>query len=283
MPNSLKIGIADIIISIEGADIPTIPPAYRPFICSGKSDIRLRLHRRRPHLPAAEKIFSCSPIWHLYRHRDLSIVKIFEELDVPGSTLAFSDHLQTVDLYPSDRNRFLPNPFDGPILELLMINYLALEKGVVIHACGVEKDGLGLLFAGESGAGKSTLAQLWNEAAAGQVLSDDRTIIRQKNGQFWMHGTPWHGEAKFGLPGGVKLEHCFFLGRSQTNTLEKLGAARAVSNLLTCCFPPFWDKKGMAYTMKIFSQMVTAIPCEELRFVPDGRVVDMIQGIECMV
>ena len=154
MPNSLKIGIADIIISIEGADIPTIPPAYRPFICSGKSDIRLRLHRRRPHLPAAEKIFSCSPIWHLYRHRDLSIVKIFEELDVPGSTLVFSDQLQTVDLYPSDQSPRQPDPFDGPILELLMINYLALEKGVVIHACGVEKDGLGLLFAGESGAGK---------------------------------------------------------------------------------------------------------------------------------
>ena len=203
-------------------------------------------------------------------------MKVFEELDVPGSTLAFSDHLQTVDLYPSDRNRLLPNPFDGPILELLMINYLALEKGVVIHACGVEKDGLGLLFAGESGAGKSTLAQLWNEAAAGQVLSDDRTIIRQKNGQFWMHGTPWHGEAKFGSPGGVKLEHCFFLSRSQTNTLEKLGAARAVRNLLTCCFPPFWDAKSMAFTMEIFSQIVTATRCDELRFVLDGRVIEYI-------
>ena len=280
MPNSLKIGIADITISIEAdirEDIPAVPPAYLSFIGSGKTDIHLRLHSRPPRLPSAEKVFSCSPIWHLYRHQDLSIVKVFEELDVPGSTLVFSEHLQTVDLYPSDRCRCLPDPFDGPILELLMINYLALEKGVVIHACGVEKNGLGLLFAGESGAGKSTLAQLWNEAAAGQVLSDDRTIIRQKDGQFWMHGTPWHGEAKFGSPGGVKLGHCFFLGRGQTNTLEKPGAARAVRNLLTCCFPPFWDKKGMAFTMEIFNRLVNDIPCHELRFVPDRAIIEMIK------
>ncbi len=171
------------------------------------------------------------------------------------------------------------NLFFVPTMELLMINYLAQGQGVTIHACGIEHNGNGLLFTGKFGGGKSTLAQLWNEAAVRQLLSDDHSIIRQKNGQFWMHGTPWHGVAKFGSPGGVKLGHCFFLRLGKTNTLEKLGATRAVRNLLTCCFPPFWDAKGMAFTLDIFSQMVNAISCHELRFVPDGRMIEMINQI----
>ena len=44
------------------------------------------------------------------------------------------------------------DPFFGPIIELLMINYLAQGYGLIIHACGIEYDSKGLLFAGESGA-----------------------------------------------------------------------------------------------------------------------------------
>ena len=44
------------------------------------------------------------------------------------------------------------DPFFGPIIELLMINYLAQGYGLIIHACGIEYDSKGMLFAGESGA-----------------------------------------------------------------------------------------------------------------------------------
>ena len=94
-------------------------------------------------------------------------------------------------------------------MELLMINYLARGHGVIIHACGIDNNGIGMLFAGESGAGKSTLANLWNQEAGVAVLSDDRTLVRQIDGEWWLFGTPWHGEAKFGSRRGIKLEKSF--------------------------------------------------------------------------
>jgi serine kinase of HPr protein (carbohydrate metabolism regulator) len=95
-------------------------------------------------------------------------------------------------------------------MELLMVNYLAQERGVIIHGCGIEKNGKGILFVGESGAGKSTLAKLWDQEDGVDVLSDDRIIVRKKGEQFWMYGTPWHGDAKFASPETVRLERILF-------------------------------------------------------------------------
>ena len=163
-------------------------------------------------------------------------------------------------------------------MELLMINYLARGHGVIIHACGIDNNGIGMLFAGESGAGKSTLANLWNQEAGVAVLSDDRTLVRQIDGEWWLFGTPWHGEAKFGSRRGIQLEKIFFLRHSQKNAVQPLSSAASVLRLLQSSFPPFWDAAGMEYSMKLFEALATRVACAELSFWPDERVIQFVNA-----
>lgn len=282
MPKNLKIRIGDISVSIEG-DIRTshweVMPAYRPFITLAKADISLRLHQGFPGTLVGEKVFDCPPIWTLYRQNGTSVIRIFAKLSGLERILVLPRHLEEADLYFADKLGRFNDPFYGPTVELLMVNYLAQGKGVIIHSCGITKNGKGILFVGESGAGKSTLARMWDQEEGVDVLSDDRTIVRKKGYQFWMYGTPWHGEAKFGIPLEATLERIFFLTHGQENSVKDMKGIDPVSQLLTCAFPPLWDPQGMACALEILTDLTSQVPCQELSFKPEKSALDLVQRI----
>lgn len=275
------ITIGDICISIEGDDF-RIWPAYRPFVASGNTDITLRLYRGYPSFPLGAKIFDCSPIWALHRHNGRSVIRIFEGGEFPGleRILVLSRQEQRADLYfPSDSDARSIDPFYGPVMELLVVNHLAEGKGVILHACGIDIDGKGILFVGESRAGKSTLARLWGKEKGVEVLSDDRTIIRRKKDRYWMYGTPWHGDAKFASPRGVRLRRIFFVRPGRRNIMVEIKGIDPVSRLLTCSFPPHWDSDGMTSTLELFADLTSNVPCQELAFTPDRGVLDLVKRV----
>jgi len=183
--------------------------------------------------------------------------------------------------YRSDdsfNQNLLPDPLGYPLNQILMILLLSRSKGVLMHACGIDDRGSGYLFLGNSGHGKSTMAKLWFEKHA-TVLNDDRIVVREKNGEFWMYGTPWHGDYKELSPKGLTIHKIFFLHRGEKNLTVFQKGAEAVTMLLTRSFPPFWDKKGMAYTMDLCHCIVNKIPCYELSFEPDTRIVDLLRSM----
>ena len=197
---------------------------------------------------------------------------------MPGQEriLVLPPDLDSVDLYfPYDTDTAV-DPFSGPTLELLMISYLAQGRGVIIHGCGLEKEGEGILFVGESGAGKSTIANLWNTNDNVDILSDDRVIVRKKGNEFWMYGTPWHGEAHFVSARAVKLKKMFFLRHAAENEVHPLNGAETVQQLLQCSFPPFWDVQGMEFALELFSQLAAMVPCYRLDFKPDRSAIEYI-------
>ena len=183
------------------------------------------------------------------------------------------------DLYFAEPNGPFKDPFFGPTIELLMVNYLARINSMIVHACGMDYEGKGILFVGESGAGKSTLTKIWSQKPGVEILSDDRIIIRKKNDQYWMYGTPWHGDAEFASPVTLKLEKIFFIRHGQTNSAKTVGGTLPVLQFLKASFPPFWDKKCMQFAMEFFNDLVAAVPCRELFFVPDSKIVDFVNSL----
>lgn len=283
MSGDLKIRIADVGISIEGdlqkSDWEIAPP-YRPFISHGKTGVRLRLHRGNFGTRVGEEIFDCPPIWTLFRENGTSVIDIFPKMSGLERTLVLPRDLERADLYFAERSGRFNDPFYGPTMQLLMVNYLAAKgRGVIIHSCGIAMNGRGMLFVGESGAGKSTLARMWNHEDGVEVLSDDRTIVRKKGREFWMYGTPWHGEAKFGSPRGVRLERIFLIGHGRENSITDMDGIDPVSQLLTCSFSPHWDPQGMAFTLEILTDLTVQVPCQELTFAPDRRVTNFVEEI----
>jgi len=172
------------------------------------------------------------------------------------------------------------SPLEYPTDELLITNYLAhYGLGVEVHGCGlVDSETGGHLLLGHSGAGKSTTTQLWRSLRNPEILSDDRLILRLQDGELWMYGTPWHGEAAFASASKSKLNRIFILQHGESNKIAPLSRAQAVGELFARSFPPFHSASGLQNTVEFLERVVETVPCYEFQFVPDASAVETALG-----
>lgn len=287
MKRKIHIRIAEITTAIEWEDRNLqcrLHRIYQPFSSNGKSDIVLRLREATQNVPLGRKVFDCAPVWTLYRGNANWVIQLFRNERNPYAerVMVLNSSLHQGELYvkkPPNYPSFVVEPFNGPTAELLMVHYLAQGKGILLHSCGIELNGKGILFAGHSGAGKSTMAWLWSDGGNVPILSDDRIIVRKKNGVFWMYGTPWHGDGKFASPRGYPLEKIYFIKHATKNKIRETKKIEATSKLLTYAFPPYWDKKGMKLTLDFLSELSNSVPCHELGFLPDSGIIHFIRSM----
>jgi hypothetical protein len=168
-------------------------------------------------------------------------------------------------------------PLEYPLDELLMIHRLACGEGVEMHAVGiVDEAGLGHLFLGHSGAGKSTTARLWKSESNAQILSDDRIIVRIRDGRIWMYGTPWHGDAGIASPESAPLSRLYLLEHSHHTELVALPPGRAAAELFTRSFVPHHSPTGLQFTLRFLDRVAREVPCAIFRFLPDKSAVEAI-------
>jgi len=289
--NELKLRIARIAISIASPDKSIefkVNDNYLPFIADGQPDVVLQVHYGSlPKFKLEEEIFNSGTIWSLHRSKRKYVIKIHSRMAVLDSDFRSGN----IYIEPSSPSLSYSYPLDYPLDEVLMINWLSRGLGIMMHACGVKHNGQGIIFAGTSGAGKSTVADLWKNRISRLksqgmepskntiLLSDDRIIIRKIDGRFLIFGTPWHGDSKVCSPEDAPLDKIFFLQQAKENKVKKIDSIKAASRLIVCSFPPFWDKKGMEFTLNYCAELAQRIPCYELDFVPDKRILDLVRSI----
>jgi hypothetical protein len=230
-------------------------------------------------------VFDSGGTWSIYQSHGKYILclRSHQKNNLPYKLAILEHDFKSGDIYIK-HDEFAQShylyPLTYPLDELLMINLLSLGRGVLLHACGINDNGRGILFAGTSGAGKSTLANLWKGKNGVIILSDDLIIVRKIKDQILMYGTPWHGDAKMSSPRGVSLDKIFFIKHDNKNTFLSLKSIEAASNLLVRSFPTFWNPSGMQYTLRLISELAMKVPCYELGFVPDKNVLEFVEGVE---
>jgi len=253
------------------------------FITEIRPETKLRVHHDNlPQRSKGKKIFDSGSTWSLYRSQGKYVLQdsSFDFDPPPNQLVILESDFKSGDIYINyelDKN-ILSDPLGYPLNQVLMILLLSRCKGVMLHACGIDDRGYGYLFLGNSGHGKSTIARLWSENKA-TVLNDDRIIVREKNGELLMYGTPWPGDFKKVSSKGLPIRKLFFLRHGENNSAVPKNSTEAVLMLLTRCFPPIWDKKGMEYTMDLCHRIVQNIPCYEFSFEPDRKTVDFVRNI----
>jgi hypothetical protein len=164
-----------------------------------------------------------------------------------------------------------------PLAELMMVNLLAHGRGVLLHACAVKEGDQGILFAGHSGDGKSTIAELWRSQSGSTVLSDDRVIVRKKDGQFWIYGTPWHGDVPAHDPVTVPLSQIFIIQHARQNQISPLKPVECASRLFVRSFPTFWYSQGVEFSIDFLGQLTQEVLCTELGFIPDESLIHFVK------
>jgi hypothetical protein len=176
------------------------------------------------------------------------------------------------------RNYSAVFPLEYPIDELAMMHRLALGEGVELHALGLaDRDGSGYLFVGHSGAGKSTTARLWMAEDGVRLLSDDRIILRKHEGEIWMYGTPWHGDAGVASQGRALLSSIFLLEQFPRNEIVPLAPPQAAAELFARAFVPHYLGDGIDFTLGFLKSAAQTVSCATLRFTPTKSAVEAIR------
>ena len=168
-------------------------------------------------------------------------------------------------------------------LQVLLINYFAQRnEGIFTHAIGVKDlDKSGLLFAGKSGCGKSTTARLWHKHSRAMVLNDDRIIVRKVKGNFFIYGSPWHGEFSDYLDSRIEsaqLKKLFFIHHSPKNRIRPIFKKEAFNLLYTALFPTFWDKRCLGNIVSFCHDLIKTVPCFNLGFVNNKEIIGFVRG-----
>jgi hypothetical protein len=273
--------IAEITIAVR-CDDPRVAPRFEgaitQFIVGGHApDVELDvifLDHYEP--PRGAMLFDSGGVWRMYAEDDG--VRIECQTDVigpdPYKVTTFNSDFTRGTIRVSLTRPY--DPIEYPLDELLVANLLARGRGVELHGCGViDHSGRGHLFVGQSGAGKTTTARMWGDDAR-TIVSDDRVIVREIDGELRMFGTPWHGEAELASPESAPLAGVYLLTQAQDNELRELPAPVAVARLFGCTFPPFHDAAAIDFTMSMLERIVSRVPVREFRFTLDGDALKLI-------
>lgn len=73
--------------------------------------------------------------------------------------------------------------------EILLMPILAMNKGFILHASSLVKNGLGYIFVGEENTGKSTIRKLFPDLVC---LGDDTAIVRKADSCFFLFSCPFY-------------------------------------------------------------------------------------------
>ncbi|MGD8465763.1 MAG: hypothetical protein PVI09_18025 [Anaerolineae bacterium] len=261
-----------------------LDPRFRQFTRSAINpdpDLQITAHYgQMPDLASltGQQLFDAGGAWTVHSNDGDLAITVPGSGDQPYRVAMLQPDLKSGHVYTraTGNGDLLFDPLMFPLTEVLMICLLSEYGGLMVHACGVDDGGKGYLFAGKSTHGKSTMAGLWQDSA--QILSDERIVIRRHDGQFWIYGTPWHGDLDLFSPHSVPLEKFFILEHGSENRAVQAQPGLGLSELLTRSYLPFWDAGWMGQTLGFARDMVAHTPPKTLAFVPNQEIVEFVRA-----
>jgi len=200
---------------------------------------------------------------------DLWITGIFNESHTkglichPDTTRFLKGKNHSLTLYPTD--------------QIILARVLADRQAFFIHAAGMILSGKGVLFVGHSEAGKSTTVTMLKDE--GEILCDDRIIVRHWPEGFRIHGTWSHGDVPEVSNSQAQLHAIFFLEKSQENCLERIEDRKEINRMLPFYIvqplvtADWWEK-----TLEIIHQISQEVPVYRLKLDTSGKVKEILKA-----
>ncbi len=200
-------------------------------------------------------------------------VKMAPNMDAPEAALLLSD-----ENFHNVRLRLLSG--SGTAMRFALDNSMMLAFALAsaplgtmeIHSSVTVCDGRGYSFLGKSGTGKSTHSRLWRENIPGStLLNDDNPVIRIKDGQARIYGTPWSGKTPCYKAESVPLAAVVRIRQSPENKIRRLSPIEAYASLYSSC-SAFREVKGTSDGIHdTLSRLAALVPMYTLDCRPDAE------------
>lgn len=253
----------------------------KPFISGRKQGMQIEIIDQGPisdvHLKTP--VFTSNSHWQFYKSDKKYYYKITSKergRDFISRLAEFSSDFSFGKIHTYSPVGDRDFPLSYPLDQILLIHLSALNKGILVHACGAALENKGLLFVGSSGAGKSTIGGLLKKHKNALILSDDRIVIRKDKTGFFIYGTPWQGTLKSSSPRKTKLQKIFFLKKSRNNKIVPLSGGEGARRLSSFSFLPYWEKASMEKTISAICELANKNIFYELSFYPNEKVADFL-------
>jgi hypothetical protein len=285
-----RYSIAGISIRVE-ADLPfaehTFQAKFRQFRVEqpGPGQLVFRHHFYWPDLSPevrGEQVFH-APRYDVFRgDRTWTYLDEgrFGDAFVQRHVAVFNDNHTAGDIYTPDETHFLRG--DLPSLSRLASDQIVLcrlltdYEGCVFHSAGMVRQGQGLLFVGHSEAGKSTMVTMLQEE--GEILCDDRIIVRRWPEGLRIHGTWSHGTVPLVSASSAPLRAIFFIEKSTENRIIPLDDRREVARRLPLfVVRPVITRDWWERTLALVQTIVSETPAYRLLSDKSGRIREVIR------
>ena len=257
--------------------------AFKPF---DTSDIRFRIDTTSPFpkLDSYRKIFTSNPdgLWTILEDKEKThylialqnVARENEPYKIIRADRRFADFV--VFTKPNENNTIFP--LEYPLADLAVSGHININKiGIILHSACISLNGKGYLFSGVSGAGKSTISEIWQKDGEAEVLTDERVLIREYQGDVWAFGTPWHGTSEIHKNAGAPIDRIFFIKHGKENRAIPISKTDSASRLMVRCFPTFWNREGMQFAVDFCSKLAQVKDCYELEFVNNESVTEYLK------
>jgi hypothetical protein len=181
----------------------------------------------------------------------------------PDETVLEKGNLYSLTTFPTD--------------QILLARILADRQGCYLHAAGLIIDGKGLAFVGHSEAGKTTITRLL--MPPGEILCDDRVILRRWPNGIKIYGTWSHGDIPIVSPASAPLRALFILDQASENSLYPLTRQEVIRTLPQFIIRPLITKDWWEKTLDLVGHISREVPVFRLRFDKSGKVIDVLRPL----
>lgn len=232
----LSLSIGCVPMTLQGVDAPLFESAarrYGPFLSHDAAGLPVMMKAESGQISSSSEF--------TYSHENASLVLLREGAEFAGV-----------------RNEYALDS----LIRILLTRLLLPQRGFLLHAATVIRDGRAYVFTGQSGAGKSTIAAL---SPAGTVLTDEISLVRAGAQGWEAHGTPFWGEFRAaGQNRSAPLAGIYALAHAPENRVEPLSVKDGLRALLPNVL--FFAGNGAA------ADQLLAVMTEAICSVPVGRL-----------
>lgn len=153
---------------------------------------------------------------------------------------------------------------------------------ILIHSSVIRCEGKGYLMTAPSGTGKSTHTHLWYKNIPGcDLMNDDNPVIRIKDGQAIVYGSPWSGKTPCYRNIQAPIGGIVRIMQRPENSIRRLKAVEAFTMLLPACSNMKWDAKIYNGICDSLTKFIKTCGIWELGCLPNSEAAILCHDTVC--